>query len=444
MKLSKCLSASLLAAVCIAAPAADAPRALSLREAIQLALAKNPDLATAQHRIAAARAAIQQAEAAFWPRLRVGESYAGTDNAAQAFIMKMNQRDISLSPGVDFNSPAVTDNFNTKLLATYSLYDGGTREATRDAARSGVEARAQTFEAVRNDLVYEVTRAFHAIGKARRFLDAVEAAVKNMEANLKLATNRVEQGAALKTDALDADVWLAEARENRVRARSNLALAETIFRNALGVGESQDLTADASAGVADPASANTAAAGALDTAQRPEILAAQKAVAAAERQVRAARGGHRPRVNAFASYDVDGSSGGRFADSWMAGVNVEMDVFDGFLTRGKVSEARANLDAAREQLRRVELLVQLDAKQAQLNLGEARARLDTTARAVAQAEQSVQITRDRYTSGLTLLNQLLDSETALTAARQRRAAAEADCQIARAAMDKALGRTWKE
>jgi len=56
----------------------------------------------------------------------------------------------------------------------------------------------------------------------------------------------------------------------------------------------------------------------------------------------------------------------------------------------------------------------------------------------------VQITRARYGNGLALLTQLLDAETALTSARQRRAAAEADCEIDHAALNKALGHGWKE
>jgi outer membrane protein TolC len=125
-------------------------------------------------------------------------------------------------------------------------------------------------------------------------------------------------------------------------------------------------------------------------------------------------------------------------------VSVEVDVFDGFLTRGKIAEARAQLAAARAQLRQTELAVQLEMKQALLNLDEARARLETTARAAAQAEESLHIAQQRYAEGLTLLAQVLDAETARTRARQRRVAAEADALIARAALDKALGRPWRE
>ena len=176
----------------------------------------------------------------------------------------------------------------------------------------------------------------------------------------------------------------------------------------------------------------------------PEIIAAHTAITAADRQVRAAQAGYIPHLNAFASYDLDSGNGTRYADSWLAGVSIDLNIFDGFLTRGKVAEARANLESARQQERKVALAVTLETRQAQLNLEEAQARLATTGKSIAQAEESLQITKDRYANGLALLTQVLDAETALTAARQRRAAAETDLLIAQAALDHAFGKIWKE
>ena len=429
------------------------PRELSLDEALHLALEKNPDLATAQQRVAASRAALRQADAAFYPHVRVSESYSASDNPVQAFMMTLNQRAFDF--GANFNNPEVTDNLNTKLLAQYSLYNGGRDLAARQAARLGAEAVGQNLDAVRNELVYEVTRAFHTIGKARHFVRTAEAAVTSMESNLNVASNRFDQGSALKSDYLDAAVRLAQARENLVQARNAAAISEFIFRNVLGVGESENITAaphlnplprwgEETFSIPSPLGGEGQGEGALDISQRPELLAAEKSVAAAEKQARIATGGHLPRINAFASYDLDSGDARRFSDSWVAGVSVELDVFDGFLTRGKVAEARANLAAAREQRRKVELALQLEARQARLNIAEADARLETTARSVEQAEESLLITKERYGNGLALVTQVLDAETALTSARQRRAAAEADALIARAALDKALGKIWKE
>jgi outer membrane protein len=408
---------------------------LTLPAAIQLALKNNPDLAAAQQRVAVARAGLQQVDAAFWPRLRVSETYVASDNPVQAFMMTLNQRAFNF--GANFNHPDTTDNLNTKVLAQWSLFDGGRSLAGHAAARLGAEVAGQSLEAARNDLVFEVTRAFHTVGKARQFLSVAKAAVASMEANAGIASNRFDAGQALKSDWLDAQVRLAEARENLVRAGNAVALSEIVFRNTLGVGEKENVTAG-------PHAFESAGQAEDKPSDRPELLAAQKAVAAAERQVTAMRSGHMPRLNAFASYDLDSGDASRFKDSWVAGVSVELDVFDGFLTRGKVAEARARLAEAREQLRKLELAIQLEAKQARLNLDEAAARLETTGQAVAQAEESLQLTKARYGEGLALFTQVLDAETALTGARQRRAAAEADYLIARAALDRALGKVWKE
>ena len=422
-----------------AAPAQEQqPQRLTLAEAVQLALSKNPDLATAQQRVNAARAALQQADATFWPHLRVSESYVGSDNPVQAFMMTLNQRAFSLNN--DFNHPETTDNLGTKVLAQWSLYDGGQNIANRQAARLSSEAAEQSLDAARNDLVFEVTRAYYTVSKARQFVGAANAAVSSVEADVTVASNRVAAGEALKTDLLDAQVRLAESRENQVRARSAAALSDSIFRNVLGVDQTNNVTA-AEVAFVESASSVTES---LDVSHRPELRAARKAVDAAEKQVRAAFGGHLPRVNAFASYDLDSGSAQQFEDSWIAGVSVDLDVFDGFLTRGKVAEARANLDASRDQLRKTELMLALEVKQARLNVDDARARLDASTQTVAQAGESLQLTKDRYGEGLALFTQVLDTETALTAARQRRAAAEADYLIARAALDKALGNPWKD
>jgi len=431
------LSLFLLGLIAATTVRGEAPRPLTLPEAIALALQNNPDLAAAEQRVKAARAALQQTEAAFWPQLKLAGTYSASDNPVQAFMMSLSQRAFDIT-SANFNHPDTTDNLNGRAVASVSLYNGGTDWANRQAAKLGAEAREAARDAARNDLAFEVTRSFHTITKARQFVRAAEAAVASMEANGQLVRDRHEAGQALKTDLLDAEVRLAAARENLVQARNALALSETIFRHTLGVGERDLVTAAAPTENTNDRLPVRPSAG-NDFSGRPELVAAHKAVAAAERQLRAAQGGHLPKVSAFARYDFDSGDARNYEGSWLAGVNVELDVFDGFLTRGKVAAARADLEIARAALRKTELAIQLEVQQARLNLDEAQARLDTTGKAVAQAEESLQLIKERYGNGLALFTQVLDAETALTAARQRRIAAEADARIAAAALQKALG-----
>jgi outer membrane protein TolC len=84
------------------------------------------------------------------------------------------------------------------------------------------------------------------------------------------------------------------------------------------------------------------------------------------------------------------------------------------------------------------LALNLEMEQARLNLDAADERLSVTRKVIEQAEESVLLTRNRFEQGLALSTQLIDAETALVAARVRRAEAESDRSIAVAALRKAL------
>ena len=77
-------------------------------------------------------------------------------------------------------------------------------------------------------------------------------------------------------------------------------------------------------------------------------------------------------------------------------------------------------------------------EQARLNLSAANERLAVTEKSVEQAEESAKLTRGRFEQGMAISTQLIDAESALVAARVRRAEAESDQRIAVAALRKAL------
>jgi outer membrane protein TolC len=402
----------------------------TLERALQEALASNPDARLAQQRLVAARAGLEQANAAFWPRLQFQSSYTGSDNPMLAFGSILNQR--AYSSSLNFNDVPSVDDLNTRGLLTVPLYAGGRNTATRQAARATTEAARQDNEAVRNALGFEVSRAFYTVLKTRQFVRAAEAAVKAFEANLAVARKRLDGGTLLKTGVLDIEVRLAQAREDLVRARNANALAVRTLRNLLGIEHGEFEVADTAPAIQAPDSA--------DFAGRPELAANRHREQAALEQVRAAKGAYLPRLNAFGSLDYD--YGGKYdhgGGSYTVGALLQWDLWDGKLTRAKVQEANANLESAREEQRKVRLALDLEVEQARLDLNAANERLNVTQQAVAQAAESAELTRARFGQELALSTQLIDSETALVAAQVRRAEAEADRQIAIAAVRKALG-----
>jgi outer membrane protein TolC len=401
----------------------------TLERALEQALGHNPDALLARQRIAAAEAGLDQANAAFWPRLQAQSSYIRTDNPMMAFGNILNQK--AFSPSLDFNDVPDTDDVNARALVTVPLYTGGRNGAGRSAAKANAEAARQESEAVRNALGFEVVRSFHTVLKTREFMWAADASVNSYATNVSIAQKRLEGGTLLKTDLLDLEVRLAQAREGLVRARNANALSTRILRNLLGIEDGDFEVASNAPNVTAPNSG--------DFSRRAELAAARGRERAAEEKVRGARSGYLPRVSAFGSLDYDyGTKFDKGAGSYTAGGLLQWDIWDGSLTRAKVSEARANLEVAREEERKLRLALDLETEQARLDLKAADERMAATEQAVSQARESADLTRARFEEGVAISTQLMDAETALVEARVRRAEAEADQRIAIAALRKAL------
>ena len=246
-----------------------------------------------------------------------------------------------------------------------------------------------------------------------------------------MAKKRLDGGTLLKADVLDIEVRLAQAREELVRARNANTLGVRVLRNLLGIESGEFEVADTAPSVNAPDSG--------DFSGRPELAAARHREQSAREQARAAKGGYLPRVSAFGSVDYDyGWKYDNGGGSYTAGALLQWDLWDGKLTRAKVREANANLESALEEQRKLRLALDLEVEQARLDLKAANERLSVTDQVVAQATESASLTRARFEQELALSTQLIDAETALVAARVRRAQAEADRQIAIAAVRKAL------
>jgi outer membrane protein TolC len=145
-------------------------------------------------------------------------------------------------------------------------------------------------------------------------------------------------------------------------------------------------------------------------------------------------------VNAFASYQYDyGWTLDNGADSWAAGIAVDFNIFDGGTAAARVRRSEAELQAISEMLRRATLGISLEVEHARLSYEQTIERLDVTATAVEQADESAALSRARFEEGALLTADLIGVEGRLIEARMRRAVAEADERTALAELRRALG-----
>jgi len=416
-------------------PAAAHAESWTLDRAVATALERHPDARLARARVDSAQALVDQAQSAWRPQVTLSGRYTDTNSPMMAFGSILNQRAFNF--GLDFNHPGNVDNLNATGTVAYNLYAGGRATAGRNAAQAGTEAADLDLRAAHHRLIAEVVRAALNLRKAREAVSAVEGGVRAYEAAVAVARARFEAGQLLKADLLSLEVQLAQTRETLSSARHGAALASRAFHYVVGLDPTETTVELLDA---DPALARLSLPDTRDFSQRPEILGLRARIRAAEAMVDVARGSRRPTVNAFASYQYDqGWKTDRHGDSWIAGVSVDLNVFDGGQTNGKIRQSGAELTQVREMLRKANLGLGLEVEQARLAHADAIERLSVSARAVEQAAESAALTRARFEKEAILAADLIGAESRHIEARLRRTVAEADERLALVELRRALG-----
>jgi len=421
-------------------PPAPAEGPLTALEAVQAAVARNPDLMEAAARIDAARAGLDAARASLMPVLGGNVSYLGGD-APSAYLFKtIDAHD--LPPNVNFNDPGTFSNWEVGAALRWNIWRGGRDRLGVWASEADVAAAQAQEDAVRNILVAGVLEAILDVRAARELGTADDASIRSVTAQLEETRVRVESGQSLKSDLLSLEVRLAEAKERRIRSDVARRLALVALRRLLAWPEDMALdVADDSYPVGElPATVPEA----LEVAytHRGEIAATRRTVERAKIDVERARRAYMPTLDFEARWYGDDEQWNFAEDggNWLVGLSLSFDFWDGGRKRAGVRAAQAALGNAEEADRRALLAVAQDVETAYLRLEEARARLDVAGQAVGASEESLDLVEKQFRGGTATVTRFLEAEAARTQARTARIRAALDVERAEVGASRALGR----
>jgi len=413
----------------------------TLEQAIDTALANNPELGIMQARIEQANAQLGESLASFYPQIKASLSYQHSDNPAQAFAMIIAQRRLSFT-GSDFNHPGGVDNYRPQVTATYSLFRGGQDYYRKQAAELGIETSELDKSATRNQLVNNVTAAYYGELAAMEAHEISQRSITAVQSELDQSKIRFEAGTLLKSDVLSLEVQLAEARDAEIQTANAIELAQSMLKTLLGLSANEAFAINATQQAALPA-APAVFDELLNQAlsSHPELKAAEKRVAIAEQQLNVAQAAHLPRADAFVSYGSDSKdlafSSNR--DNVTAGVMVEVDVFSGFATQEKIKKAEHELTAAQESARQTRLRIENQLKSAQINLQDALSRAEVSAVAVKAAEEALRLVNEQRQAGVVTVTRYIEAEVARDKAHARQITARFDALRAEAELKQATG-----
>jgi len=412
--------------------------AANLDECIRAALDNNPDIKAGMERISAAKFMIKQAKSAYYPRLYLAGAYAYTDNPTQAFMMTLNQRALDMmSPKFDPNEPDPTNNVRLTLGMRYRLYNGGTNVIGIEMAETGRDAQKLQLRAVRNELIHQVTRGYYSVLQAQSFVAVQEESISSLEESLRVANERFKAGSAVKTDVLNLEVKLAQAREDLIRSRNGVQLAIASLNTAIGSDmiNPEGLPVPVREEIVQmPPQLDYG-----DIENRPELKAVRKMSSIKEKTYNQAQHKSYPTLDAYGSYDVDSGDLDDFQDSYLVGVVAEWEFFSGFEGPNKTNSAKAEWQATKHEEQKVYNNIRLDLHQAYLTSTEAWQRLQVTEKSVESAEEAFRITSEQYKGGAAEITILLTAQVGLTAQKTRNVAAYYDYLTALSNFERARG-----
>jgi outer membrane protein TolC len=407
------------------------PTAWSAETAVRFALQNSPDSQMGRQRIEGAQAAIALEKSASYPQVALVSQYGQTNNPMYSFGNILNQHEFSQD--INFNRPGRTDNLNNSLQLGYRFFDGGRNRAGVNAAEAGAAASRFELAAVQGRLAFEVVRAFNLIDQAEGMIKIRQAEAESVAAALSYAQARFEEGVLLHSEVLDLEVQQARTNEELIRARHDLARAQQIFLNLLGLAEGEArITRDPANEQEIPTTD--------DPQHRPELASLDAQLGAAKARLRQSRAGRYPSLDGYAAYGVDqGSITGGDGNSWQAGLKLQYNLFDGHRREAETARATAGLGETAELRRKTELAVGLEIKQARLTLADAEERLAVSEKSVTLAEESLRIKRERFSEGLVLAVDLIDAQNRLSETQVRRSDAAIARKIAIAELRHAEG-----
>lgn len=414
---------------------------LTLRDALERARAHSARLAQLSSLETAARAGLDGARAGRMPQVDVSAGYTRLSDVPELSLVVPGS-----PPTRETVFPNIPNTYRAHAGVTLPLYTGGRVPGSIASADQKRTAAGREVDAAVQDLVLETTSAFWSLVTARETARVVGESLASFEAHLKDAQNRLDFGMAARSEVLSVQVERDRAELSRLQAQNSFAVATEDILRLVGLPPGTRVEpvteVEAPAGAESEAEALVTAA----LAARPELLALRAHAAAADAAVRVARSPSLPQVGLSAGYDYARPNNrilplvDDWKDSWSVGLSVSVTPFDGGRTSAATAQARAQAEALRHQITDLERRVRLEVRARVLDVATAEATVRVADRALEAAKEAVRVERDRYQEGVSASADLLDAETRLLRAGVDRTNAAASVSLARARLDRAVGR----
>lgn len=393
------------------------PEGLNLPQLIDIGLRNSPATRQTWAAARAAAAVAAQARAAYYPEIDIGASASVAKDIAERGTHEFEKTEVG--PGATL---------------TYLLLDFGGRSATAESARQALLAANWQHNQQIQDLILNVAAAYYVYAGATSDLQAAETSLKEAETSLTATEQRMHVGVGTITDVLQARATQAQRTLELAGARGRVQIALGVLATAMGLPANTPLHVSPPSGepLLKQAESDVDRLIQMATNQRPNLAAAWATLQARQADVRTAESKQWPTLNANGTaqrlylYQPHFNN----ADWPYAGtVDVTWPVFDGFLRRNAVLQAKSNADVAAATLDIQEQAVIAQVWDSHNNLITAGQKVEASNDLLTSAARSYDAALISYKAGVGDVVQLLQAESTLAGARAQQVQARTEWYV---------------
>ena len=293
----------------------------------------------------------------------------------------------------------------------------------------------------RQTVKYQAAAAYYQVLERASFVDVQKEALELLQEHLRNVTIQYEVGTVAKSDVLSTSVQLANTKQSLNTAQGNYRTAIARLNNILGLPVDTEVVATEKVGFVHY---DLTEAECLEyaLAHRPDGIAAAYAVKRAEAETGAVKSGWRPSVTAVMQGSTTGEQlfrANHRGERWAVGVEMNWNIFDNGLTSAQVHQSKAAERRAESIARQQAETIELEVHNAYIELRTAEENIQTTATAVAQAEEQFRIAQVRYIEGVDTNLNVMNAQEKVVETRNNYYTALYAYNTSRAQLEKAMG-----
>ena len=332
-------------------------------------------------------------------------------------------------------------NVTNKIVASYLLYDFGSRDATLENANQLLKAASATQNATVQNVLLSAVNAFYQVHASKAILNASIETEHLYQESFKSAEAKYIAGVATPADKLQAQTSFANATLTKIKNEGTLKIAYGNLANIMGVPASLRLEiADAKLDtIPNMIDQDIEALIEQARSQRPDLIASEAQLKASLAKIEVAKADSKPTVSLNLSNTYSDNSNESFTNNSAIGVNVSIPLFGGYKPTYLIRSAEATAELNASQRDQLKLQVSLDVWTAYQNLKTANESITASNVLLLSAEESSRVALGRYKEGVGNIIDTLNAQSALANAKQQKIQSVLNWNIARTTLAQSIG-----